>query len=175
MDLKVKSLQKKATMKQTGLHKLGHTYALLCMLWLVIVADEEHSSTKRAAFSIAQSDDATTSRVKCELLASIFEEDFNNEKATPLKKEKTLTKKDGLCKSESSTGCSENCECVQIWRSGEPIYTCNCTKQEDFNNEKAIPFKKEEIHIKRMVCASQQTALVAVKIASVFKHGDLES
>eukprot|EP00794_Sanderia_malayensis_P021189 gene21189-23267_t len=256
MDLKVKSLQKKATMKQTGLHKLGHTYALLCMLWLVIVADEEHSSTKRAAFSIAQSDDATTSRVvvaslqsqsdlacsqkcfrnekckfkiyhvetkKCELLASIFEEDFNNEKATPLKKEKTLTKKDGLCKSESSTGCSENCECVQIWRSGEPIYTCNCTKQdeehlstkravfsiaqsddattsrvvvasfqsqsdlacsqkclrnekckfkiyhvetkkcellssiykEDFNNEKAIPFKKEEIpHKKDGLCKS---------------------
>eukprot|EP00794_Sanderia_malayensis_P009422 gene9422-10408_t len=237
--------------------------------------DEEHSSVKRAAFSIAQSDDATTSRVvvaslqsqsdlacsqkclrnekckfkiyhvetkKCELLASIYEENFNNEKAIPFKKEKILTKKDGLCKSESSIGCSGNCECVQIWRFGESIYTCSCTKQdeehsstkraafsiaqsddattsrivvaslqspsdlacsqkclrnekckfkiyhvetkkcellasiyeEDFNNEKAIPFKKEKI-LTKMVCANHQLELVAVKIASVFKYGDLES
>eukprot|EP00794_Sanderia_malayensis_P009307 gene9307-10289_t len=123
--------------------------------------NEEHSSTKRAAFSVAQSDDATTSRVvvaslqspsdlacsqkclrnekckfkiyhvetkKCELLSSISEKDFMDEKAIPFKKEE-IPHKDDLCKSSTSSGCSENCECVQIWRFGESIYTCSCTKQ----------------------------------------------
>eukprot|EP00794_Sanderia_malayensis_P009169 gene9169-10142_t len=142
---------------------LNILHALSCMFLLTTVAEKEHWSTKQAAFSIAQADDATTSRdliesfnspsdlacsqkclqndkcrfkiyhvetKKCELLASIYEEDFMDEKAIPFKKEKILTKKDGFCNSASSSGCRESCECVKLWQFGKNGYICDCTKQE---------------------------------------------
>eukprot|EP00794_Sanderia_malayensis_P009168 gene9168-10141_t len=138
-------------------------HALSCMFLLTTVAEKEHWSTKQAAFSIAQTDDATKSRdliesfnspsdlacsqkclrndkcrfkiyhvetKKCELLASIYAEDFMDEKAIPFKKEKILTKDDWVCKSAlGMQNSKESCECANVSHSGEWKTFCNCTKQ----------------------------------------------
>eukprot|EP00794_Sanderia_malayensis_P011112 gene11112-12282_t len=142
------------------------------MLLLTSVAEKEHWSTKQAAFSIAQTDDATTSRdliesfdspsdlacsqkclqndkcrfkiyhvetKKCELLASIYQDDFKDDKAMPLKREETLTKDSGAC--GSGLGIQnekDSCQCANVSRSGELKYICNCTKQATAEENPAI-------------------------------------